>query len=130
MTKKTILSVLAVFVWISGTLFLRNEILLNHYWVNHYEELGLTFPAEPINGMVWVLWSLLFAIAIVIFSRKFTWVNTALISWFTGFVLVEIVAGNLGVLPFGLLIYAIPMSLVEVFVAAFLAKKIGTHRNP
>lgn len=122
--KRLLLAVLAVFVWISGTLFLRNEILLKEYWINHYREKGLIFPSEPLNGIVWVIWSLLFAVAIIVFSKKFSITNTALISWFTGFVLVEIVVGNLGVLPFGILVYAIPMSLVEVFVAAFLAKKI------
>ena len=127
--KKTVLATLAVFVWISGTLFLRNEILLKEYWINHYAQMGLTFPSEPINGVVWVIWSLLFAFAIIIFSKKFTLTNTALISWFTGFVLVEIVVGNLGVLPFGILVYAIPMSLVEVFVAALLAKKITEEKN-
>jgi hypothetical protein len=122
--KRTVLSIFAVFLWISGTLFLRNEILLKEYWINHYDQMGLVFPSEPINGIVWVIWSLLFAVAIIIFSKKFSLINTALISWLTGFVLVEIVVGNMGVLPFGILVYAIPMSLVEVFVAAFLGKKI------
>lgn len=127
--KKEVWALLAIFIWISGTLFLRNEILLKDYWINHYEQLGITFPSEPINGIVWVIWSLLFAIAIFIFSKKFNLVNTALISWFTGFVLVEIVVGNMGVLPFGILVYAIPMSLVEVFVAALLAKRIAPNRT-
>lgn len=127
--KKEVWAVLAIFIWISGTLFLRNEIFLKDYWINHYEQLGITFPSEPINGIVWVIWSLLFAIAIFIFSKKFNLVNTALISWFTGFVLVEIVVGNMGVLPFGILVYAIPMSLVEVFVAALLAKRIAPNRT-
>jgi len=122
--KRFLLAIIAVFLWISGTLFLRNKILLKEYWINHYEQMGLVFPSEPINGIVWVIWSLLFAVAIIIFSKKFSLTNTALLSWFTGFVLVEIVVGNLGVLPFGILVYAIPMSLLEVFIAAFLAKKI------
>jgi len=122
--KRLLLAVLAVFFWISGTLFLRNEILLKQYWIDHYEQMGLVFPSEPVNGIVWLIWSLLFALAILIFSKKFSLINTALISWLTGFVLVEIVVGNLGVLPFEILIYAIPMSMVEVFVAAFLSKKL------
>jgi hypothetical protein len=36
MIKTTILPVLAIFVWISLTLFLRNEILLKDYWVEHF----------------------------------------------------------------------------------------------
>ena len=127
--RKNIYATALVFLWIGGTLFLRNEILLKGYWVEHYRELGLVFPSEPINGIVWLIWSLLFAVAIVVFSRKFSLINTALISWLTGFVLVEIVVGNMGVLPFHILIAAIPMSLVEVLVAAFLAKKITPSKS-
>jgi hypothetical protein len=125
MQQRTLLAVLAVFAWIGGTLFLRNELLLKKYWVDHYARLGLTFPDAPANGVVWLVWSLLFAVAIVIFSRKFTLMNTALLSWFTGFVLVEIVVANMGVLPYAILPYAIPLSLIEVFGAAALAKKLG-----
>jgi hypothetical protein len=62
--------------------------------------------------------------AIFIISKKFSLVQTALISWFVGFVMMWIVIGNLGVLPFGLLPYAIPLSLIESFVAAWIIKKL------
>lgn len=123
--KKTILPIFATFIWISLTLFLRNEVLLKDYWVSHYQDLGITFPSEPVNGIVWVIWSLLYAIAFYIFSRKYSLVNTALIAWFTGFLMMEIVVGNLGVLPFGILVYAIPMSLVEVFGASFIVHRLS-----
>jgi hypothetical protein len=123
--KKTILPIFATFTWISLTLFLRNEVLLKDYWVSHYQDLGITFPSEPVNGMVWVIWSLLYAIAFYIFSRKYSLVNTALIAWFTGFLMMEIVVGYLGVLPFGILVYAIPMSLVEVFGASFIVHRLS-----
>jgi hypothetical protein len=35
-----------------------------------------------------------------------------------------VVAGNLGFLPFGLLVYAIPLSLLESFVAAYIFSKM------
>lgn len=123
--KKTILPIFATFIWISLTLFLRNEVLLKDYWVSHYQDLGITFPSEPVNGIVWVIWSLLYAIAFYIFSKKYSLVNTALIAWFTGFLMMEIVVGNLGVLPFGILVYAIPMSLVEVFGASFIVHRLS-----
>lgn len=123
--KRSLLGVAAAFVWIGGTLFLRNEVLLKSFWLAHYAELGITFPSEPINGVVWIAWSLLFAVFAFLLSRRFSWVETAALSWFGGFVLMEIVIGNLGVLPLGLLPYAIPMSLVEVVVAAFLIDRIA-----
>ena len=65
-----------------------------------------------------------FAIVIFILSKKFTLIQTTLISWFVGFVLMWVVLGNLGVLPYGLLPYAIPLSLIESFLAAWIIKKL------
>ncbi|MEI6595197.1 MAG: hypothetical protein WCO28_06505 [Bacteroidota bacterium] len=123
--KKTILPILVTTIWISISEFVRNQILVNDIWVNHYKNLGLTFPSEPINGAVWGLWSLCFAIAIFIFAKKFSMVETTLFSWFIGFVLMWLVIGNLNVLPFGILYLAVPLSLLESFVATFIIKKLS-----
>ena len=122
--KKTILPVLAATVWISISEFVRNEFIVKSFWTNHYNELGIVFPSEPVNGAVWGIWSLLFAIAIFIISKKFTLMHTTLLSWFVGFVLMWFVIGNLGVLPYGLLFYAIPLSLLESFVASWIIRKL------
>jgi hypothetical protein len=118
------LPILLATIWISISEFLRNQILFKSYWVEHYHDLGLTFPAEPINGVMWGLWSLLFAIAIFILAKKFTLWQTTFLAWFVGFVLMWVAIGNLGVLPYGLLVGAIPLSLMEAFFAAWLIKKV------
>jgi hypothetical protein len=87
--------------------------------------MGLVFPADPVNGAIWGLWSLLFAVAIFIIAKKFTLIETTFLSWFVGFVLIWVVAGNLGVFPFGILYIAIPLSLLEAFLAAFIIKKLS-----
>ncbi|MBN1247713.1 MAG: hypothetical protein JXC32_08650 [Anaerolineae bacterium] len=69
------------------------------YWTSHYESLGLLFPSAPVNGAIWGLWSLLFAIAIYVISRRSSLLETALLSWFVGFVLMWVVIWNLNVLP-------------------------------
>ena len=120
--KNTILPVILATLWISISEFGRNEFLLKNYWTEHYQNLGLAFPSEPINGAVWGLWSLCFAIAIFIISKKFSLVQTTFLSWFIGFVLMWISSGNMGVLPFGLLIYAVPLSLLEAFLASYIIK--------
>ena len=112
-------------IWISISEFVRNELLLKPFWVEHYQKLGLVFSSEPINGAVWGLWSLLFAISIFIISKKFSLIETTLLSWFVGFVLMWVVICNLNVLPYGILIYAIPLSLVEAFVATLIIKKLS-----
>jgi hypothetical protein len=122
--KKTVIPILLATVWISLSEFVRNEFLVKSYWTNHYKSLGLVFPAEPINGAMWGLWSLLFAIAIFIIAKKFSLLQTTSLAWLVGFVLMWVVIGNLGVLPDGLLYIAVPLSLLEAFVAAFIIKKI------
>ena len=124
MFKKTIIPILLATIWISISEFVRNELLLKSFWVEHYQKLGLTFPSELINGAVWGLWSLLFAISIFIISKKFSLTATTFLSWFVGFVLMWVVIGNLNVLPYRILIYAIPLSLLEAFVAALIIKKL------
>ena len=122
--KTSILPILLATFWISISEFVRNEFLVKSYWTDHYSKLGLVFPSEPINGAVWGIWSLLFAIAIFILSKKFTLLQTTFLSWFVGFVFMWVVIGNLGVLPYGLLVYAIPLSLLESFIASLIIKKL------
>lgn len=122
--KKSVLPILLATLWISVSEFVRNEFLFKSYWIQHYEHLGLTFPSEPINGALWGVWSLLFAIAIFVLAKKFTLLQTTLLSWFVGFVLMWLVVGNLGVLPPGLLVGAVPLSLLEAFVASFIIVKL------
>ena len=123
--KNTILPVLLATIWISISEFVRNEFIVKSYWTDHYQSLGLTFPSEPINGAVWGIWSLLFAIAIYIISKKFTLWQTTFLSWFVGFVLMWVVIGNLSVLPYGILVFAVPLSILEAFVASWLIKKLS-----
>ncbi|NTV04960.1 MAG: hypothetical protein HGA59_00385 [Chlorobiaceae bacterium] len=123
--KKTILPIFLATVWISISEFVRNEFLVKSYWTAHYENLGLVFPSEPLNGSIWGVWSLLFAIAIFILSRKFSLLQTTFLSWFVGFVLMWVVIGNMGVLPLGLLPVAVPLSLLEAFLASYIIVKFA-----
>ena len=123
--KNTIIPIMAATFWIGISEFTRNEFLLKSYWTHHYQKLGIIFPSEPFNGAVWGLWSLLLAITLFILSKKFSWVQAAWLAWFVGFVMMWVVIGNLGFLPEGLLIIAIPLSLLETFVAGFIIKKLA-----
>jgi hypothetical protein len=123
--KKTILPVILATAWISFSEFVRNEFLLKSYWSDHYLGMGLNFPSGPVNGAVWGIWSMLFAITIYMIAKKFSLFPTTLVAWLAGFVLMWLVTGNLGVLPYGILIYAIPLSLLESFIAAWIIKKLS-----
>ncbi|MBN2175667.1 MAG: hypothetical protein JW731_16170 [Bacteroidales bacterium] len=122
--KKTILPILLATIWIIISEFVRNELLFKSYWVDHYQGMGLIFPSEPINGAMWGIWSLAFAIAIFIMAKKFTLAQTTFLAWLVGFVLMWLVIGNMGVLPYGLLWFAVPLSLLEAFIASMIIKKL------
>ncbi len=124
----TILPIFLATVWISFSEFVRNEFVAKSYWIEHYDKLGLTFPSEPLNGAVWGIWSLLFAVTIFFLSKKFTLLQTTLFSWFVGFVLMWVVTANLLVLPLKILPIAIPLSLLEAFIAAYIIQKMSTKQ--
>jgi len=126
--KKTVLPILLATIWISISEFVRNTFLLRDYWTKHYQNLGLTFPELPINGAVWGIWSLCFAIAIFIFSKKYTLFQTTFLSWFVGFGFMWLAIGNLGVLPLGILPFVIPLSLLEAFLATFIIFKLSKKK--
>lgn len=121
---KRLLAILAATVWISANEFLRNQVVLIDHWTGHYAGLGLSFPGEPLNGAVWGLWSLCFAYAIHILSRRFSLLLTGALAWFVGFVLMWLAIGNLGVLPLSVLPIAIPWSMVEAFGAAWIVVRL------
>lgn len=122
---KRFLAILSAGLWVNTSEFFRNEVLVKSYWLEHYRSLGMSFPSDPLNGMVWMVWGFLFAWVIFIVSRKFDLMQTTLLCWLMVFVLMWVVIWNLGVLPLGLLAYAIPLSLLETFVAAYLCKRIA-----
>ena len=123
--KKIILPIITATIWISVSEFVRNEFLLKSYWTEHYEALGLVFPSEPVNGAVWGIWSLCLAAFIFIISKRFSLTETTLLAWFAGFVMMWLVVGNMSVLPYGILVFAIPLSLLEAFLASWIIFKLG-----
>jgi hypothetical protein len=125
MMRKTVLPIVLATAWICLSEFARNQFLLKSYWTAHYASLGLVFPEKPLNGALWGAWSLLFAVAVYVMAKKFTLVQTTLLAWLVGFVMMWVVIGNLGVLPLGLLPFAVPLSLLEAFLAALIVKKLG-----
>jgi hypothetical protein len=118
MLKRHILPIIAATIWISLSEFFRNELLFKHMWLDHYAGLGLEFPSATINNLTWGLWALVLAIGIRLLLTRFAPVQGALLSWVLCFVPMWLALGNLAVLPFVLLPFAIPLSLVEVLVAA------------
>lgn len=126
--RHTIMPVILATLWISISEFVRNEYLLKSYWIQHYDGLGIPFPSEPINGAMWGILSLAMAILIYLISRKFDLLQTTLIVWLAAFVMMWMVIGNLSVLPYGILPVAIPLSLLEAFLASWIIRKTSSAK--
>jgi len=123
--SRNILAVIITGIWINASEFFRNEILLKTYWADHYQSLGMTFPSAPVNGLMWLVWGFFFAVAIYFISRKFSLLQTTLLGWLMAFVLMWIVTWNLNVLPVYILVYAVPLSLLEAFIGSYICKKVS-----
>ena len=115
-----VLPVVLATAWVGISEFVRNQLLFTSFWVEHYRGLGLVFPSAPINGAIWGVWSLLFAVSIFMVTRRFSRLESTLLSWLYGFAMMWAVIGNLGVLPYKLLIFAVPLSLLEAFLAVLI----------
>lgn len=119
------MSVASATIWIGFSEFFRNDMLVKSLWEEHYQAMGLTFPSAPINGLMWGLWSLLCALGIYFGAKQFTVWKTTLLVWLFAFVMMWVALGNLDVLPYKTLLYAIPLSILEVLVAVIIVRKTG-----
>lgn len=122
---RAILAVLCSTMWISLNEFLRNQVLLLDRWSDKYSSMGLTFPGDPVNGAIWGVWALCLSVLLHFLSRRTSLPEAAVLGWLFGFVLMWLVIGNLGVLPFGILPYAIPWSMIEVAGAVWMDGRLS-----
>lgn len=123
--RRTLLPVFIAALWISISEFARNEFLFKTIWIDHYRSLEMIFPADPINGAFWGVWSLFFAILIFVISRRFTQNETTLIAWFAGFGMMWIVVWNMKVLPVDIFPMVLPLSFLEAYLATYIIRKIS-----
>ena len=127
--KRFWLAVIAAGMWMNVSEFIRNELLIKQVWVKGFEEIGLSFPSAPVNGLVWALWAFIFCAVLAGLTTRFGVLKSTVISWVVGFVLLWIAMWNMGVLPSGLLYWAVPWSFVEVYVAALICNRIVENKG-
>lgn len=127
--SKYIPAVLAAGLWMNISEFVRNELLIKNLWIDGFSAIGLSFPSSPVNGAIWGLWAFIFVTVLALLTTKFGVVKSTVMSWMLGFVLLWIAMWNMAVLPEGLLYWAVPWSLIEVYVAALIANRILTYQN-
>ncbi|MBN2045564.1 MAG: hypothetical protein JW757_11130 [Anaerolineales bacterium] len=122
--KNKFLPVFLAGMWVGLSEFVRNELLLKSHWVSHDQQLGLIFPSSPVNAIIWVIWSFVFVGLIFVLLQKFSSMQTTLLAWVFGFFMMWLVVWNLDVLPLSILPLAVPLSILETFLAAYICKAL------
>jgi len=129
-TRRPVLAVMLAGVWVNLCEVVRNQVLLLPYWQAHYRDMGLVFPAQPVNAMLWMGWAFLLAGMAFAISRRFGLWQTTLLVWVMGFVMMWVVIWNLSVLPAGVLPIAVPFTLIEALGAAFICRRLARPGTP
>jgi hypothetical protein len=127
---KIVLAIVVAGIWVGLCEFVRNQFLLVSQWRGHYQGMGLVFPSQPVNGMMWMVWSFLMAGTVFAISRRFGLWQTTFLAWVMGYVMMWAVIWNLSVLPLGILPVAVPFSFAEAFGAAFICRKLAHPARP
>ena len=121
---KSVLHILLLVVLINVSETLRWLLYAKPKLDAHYRRLGLELSNGPINGILWMIWGAMLAILVFVLSRKFTLVQTTLIAWLAVFAMHWIALWNSAVLPLDILLIAAPLSLIEIFIAAWISVKL------
>jgi hypothetical protein len=69
-----------------------------------------------------MVWGFLFASVIYILARKYSLIQTTLLSWIMVFVMMWMVVWNVGVLPVKMLWFNAPLSILETGIAAYICR--------
>jgi hypothetical protein len=123
--KKIIFPILLVGIWINVSETVRWIFLIKSYWIEHYKNMNLVFPNEPVNAIIWMIWGFIFAVIIYILSKKFSLLQTTFISWLVMFIMLWIVLWNINILPLNILWYVVPLSFIETIIAVLICKKLS-----
>ncbi len=122
-TIKPIWQIVLLAVWINAAEAVRWILYTKPRFDVYFQSKGLVFPNELTNGILWEVWGVIIAVIVYVLSQKYTLLQTTLITWFAAFVLVWIVLWNNAVLPIEILPVVVPLSMITILVAAFIAKK-------
>ena len=67
--KKVVIPILITGIWINLSETIRWMLLIESYWIEKYQSLGLSFPNETINMIAWMVWGFFYATLIFILSK-------------------------------------------------------------
>jgi hypothetical protein len=127
--KKPIWQILLVSIWVNIYESLRWILIAKPDIETHFKAVNLTLPNEPINNILWLIWGVIISAVIYILSKKYTLWQTTFIVWITVYVMHWIALWNCAVLPVITLLHALPLTFINVLVAAFICRKFISREN-
>jgi len=122
---RAVLAVALSGIWVNICEFVRNQLLFLPHWQSHYRGMGLVFPSQPVNALLWVVWAFLLAGTVFAVSRRFGLWGSTFLAWVMAFVMMWVAIWNLSVLPLGILPVAMPFSFIEVLGAALICRRLA-----
>ena len=123
-SKKTILSIFLIGIWINISITIGWVLILESYWVEKFKNLNLDFPTALFNNIMWMIWGFMLASVIYMLSKKFTTFQTTFLSWFVAFIMPWTMIWTIGVLPIEMLLFNIPNTLLVTYIGALISNKL------
>lgn len=126
--KKFLLSTLAISLILLLSEGIRNGYLLRTHWVEHFDAMGLVYPEDSINNLMWGVWIVGLALIMTYLSGKLSVMANAIIVWSIAYELTFVAMWNYEVLPLSVLPIAVPWSFLVILLMAKVADQIyGRH---
>ncbi|SOB91110.1 hypothetical protein SAMN05877809_101295 [Rhodobacter sp. JA431] len=118
--KSSLTPIVAGWVWISACEFGINSYWLQSEWEDYFGALGVDYPGEPMQLLVWAGWALLYALCLRMLLVRFGGLFAGLISWFMVFGLMFVALGNINLMTQDFLTLIVPATLAEAVSAALV----------
>jgi hypothetical protein len=124
---KSAWQILLVSVWINISETIRWMLYSKPKFDALYQSKGLELPSGPINMILWMIWGVIIASFIFVLARRLSLLNATMLSWLVVFGMTWIMLWNYAILPLGILWVAVPLSLLEIFIAALISVRLQGH---
>ena len=121
---KSVWQVFLVAVWINFSETIRWMLYSKSKFEALYQSRGLTLPRGPINMILWVIWGVVIASFVFVLARRLSLLHATVLSWLATFITTWIMLWNFDILPLDMLWVVVPLSLLEIFIAALISAKL------
>ncbi|MGL5731846.1 MAG: hypothetical protein ACRCX5_12090 [Bacteroidales bacterium] len=106
---------------ISFSEFFRNEIFYSAAWISYYNKLDMTPPMDDVISVYSLICCILYTFFIFTLSGRYSYIRTFITTFFVGFTLQWLTAGNADINSLMTVVSTIPLFLIETILIVSLA---------